>query len=265
LTLPPELEEVQVELSKLSVPSLGWGNRLLAQGGTQLELGGRVDGGAKLAWQPGAIDAEAQLRWVGGTAVMGDVRTKLAGLIELEMHPGGVSEPGAPQPKAASTGRLAVDLDAVEAARGEARGEPFRVTVRSPDLTLSSGPDPALSGNVSLQATPARPLLSVLLGNAALETLALAAFELKQLEASARFRVSETAARVELSHAASGSLGGKGYWRRPERGEPSGAFLFTTNVANVGLSLHGKETETTLLAPNDWLERRERQRAAPQP
>jgi hypothetical protein len=59
--------------------------------------------------------------------------------------------------------------------------------------------------------------------------------------------------RFELARAASGGLTGAGYWQRPATGDSSGAFLISSKVANVGISLVGSDTETDWFVPDDWL------------
>ena len=87
-----------------------------------------------------------------------------------------------------------------------------------------------------------------------LEELTKELLDLKQLEATAKLELDKGAVRVELARAVSGALSCRGSWQKPATGQPSGAFLVQTSIANLGLSLRGSNAETTFFAPDDWLE-----------
>lgn len=260
LTSPLSLRHLLVELPRVTIPSLGWSDGLLRQMGTDTRVGGRLDGEATLGFTPPAgLSARARLRLLGGELEREGLRAALSGHFNLEL------EPEAPD-ASLSTGRLDIELDGVEvASTAQAKGKPFRVALRAPDLHVNVEPEPKLSGKVTVHAAPADPLLSLVLGSPLLEELAASVLDLERLEVSARMRIDRRSARLELSHAASGALKGEGFWQRPTQGEPNGAFLVTSDVANVGLVLRGSETETALFVADDWLTRRASGEARPAP
>lgn len=251
LASPVELRQLLIELPDVSIPSLGWSNRHLGKLDAPLEIGGRLAGEAKLGLSSSAgPSASFELRLVGGELERKDVRAALSGHFELELEP-------EPPENPTSTGRLEVELDGVRVAVGEAaNGKPFRAAIRSPDLQVRLQPEPRLSGTFGVQAAPADTLLSLVLGSPLLEELAASLLDLKRLEASVRMHVDRSSTRVELSSAESGALRGQGFWHSPLKGAPNGAFLVTSDVANVGVVLRGSETETALFVADDWLTRR---------
>jgi hypothetical protein len=118
---------------------------------------------------------------------------------------------------------------------------------------------------VNLDVDPADSLLSLALGSPLLQDLATDMFALRRLEASALLHVRGRAVRFELARAASGALTGAGYWQRPAAGDARGAFLISSKVANVGISLSGNDTATNWFVPDDWLLMGERPRGATRP
>jgi hypothetical protein len=86
-----------------------------------------------------------------------------------------------------------------------------------------------------------------------LEDLAADLFSLKRLEAQARVSFSPRSLRVELARAESGTLTGQGFWQRPAAGDARGAFLISSKVANVGISLIGSDATTAWFVSDDWL------------
>jgi hypothetical protein len=104
-----------------------------------------------------------------------------------------------------------------------------------------------------VHAQPAYPLLSLVLGSPVLRGLAADALDLERLDARLSYQLTRHSMQLELSNAQSGELQGKGHWQSPAQGQQSGAFLLSSPLANVGLSLRGSETSTSLFVPNDWL------------
>ena len=81
--------------------------------------------------------------------------------------------------------------------------------------------------------------------------------DLDRLDAKTQLVFDERFVSLTLARAESGALAGKGFWQRSGRGKGKGAFLLTTKVANLGLSLDGSAVETDLFAPDDWLSQRQ--------
>ncbi len=176
-------------------------------------------------------------------------RTEISGRIHAELAPVAGRE-------WKSTGRVDIELDGVEVERNrEEQPKRFRAAIRMPDVVLSLKPEPTLSTSVDIYARPADSLLSLALGSPMLEDLAADVFDLGWLEARARVTVSDRAVRLELSRAESGELTGTGFWQKPAAGNANGAFLISSKVANVGISLLGSNTQTAWFVPDDWLRR----------
>lgn len=249
LVAPATLKRIELEVAKIVVPGLGWANRALRAAGTPIDLDGRLEGHARFSMQPPAgPSAQLQLRLVGGALASGGLSARLAGHFDVGLEPS--REPGARH----SEGRLDVALDGVELSRDKERTKPFRATFRMPDLRVQVEPDSAVSATCLIHAGPADSLLPVLLGSPVLEGLAASALDLKELEARLKLSFDPRALRLELQRAESGALSGKGYWQRPTRGEPKGAVLLATEVANVGISFSGSDTNTSLFVADDWLD-----------
>jgi hypothetical protein len=187
---------------------------------------------------------------VGGVVEMEDVLATLAGHVEVTVEPAGAE---VALGKVASAGQVVVELDAVQLARGRERTPPLRASLRTSDLTIELSPRPLLRGALQIHALPAYPLLSLVLGSPVLRGLATDALDLERLDARVSFLLSGAAMQLELSNAQSGELAGKGHWQSPAQGQSSGAFLLSSPLANVGLSLRGSEMSTSLFVANDWL------------
>jgi hypothetical protein len=137
--------------------------------------------------------------------------------------------------------------------RSREHTKPFRAAVRLPDLRISLEPELTLSASVDVAAKPADSLLSLALGSPMLEDLAADVFDLHGLVARARLNISRRSVRFDLARAESGGLKGSGYWQRPATGDARGAFLISSKVANVGISLIGSDTTTAWFVSDDWL------------
>jgi len=243
----PSLRGVELDLPKLVVPSLGWAERWVKRSGIPIRVDGRLEGRVHVSSAPGRGPAvRAHLRLADAELSTERVRASLGGRVDLELDP-------AKGPGPSSGGRLDVEFDGVEVERIRERTKPFRAAVRLPDLKLALEPEPALSSSIEAFATPADSLLSVALGSPMLEDLAADLFSLKELEAQARVNLTARSLRVELARAQSGSLTGQGFWQQPAAGDARGAFLISSKVANVGISLVGSDTKTDWFVADDWL------------
>jgi hypothetical protein len=247
LATGPSLHGLDLDLPALLVPSLGWDDGWVRRLGVASDIAGRVEGRAhvQLARDRGPA-VRLQLSLTGATLATDDVRLALAGRIEAELE----SVAGDAR---SSAGRVDVELERVEIARGEEGSKPFRAAIRFPDPKLSLEPRFSLSTGVDIYAVPADPLLSLALGSPMLEDLAAGLFDLERLEAMARVNVNGGAVSCELTQAKSGALRGRGSWRSPAQGQAKGAFMISSKVANVGFSLVGAETKTSWLVADDWL------------
>jgi hypothetical protein len=243
----PTLRGVDLDVPSLVVPSLGWAERWVKRSGVPIRVGGRIEGRAHFASKVGrGPAASVRLRLADAELSTERVRAALGGRVNVELEPVDGDRPS-------SRGRIDIELDGVEVERIRERSKPFRAALRLPDLRLALEPEPVLSSGVEAFATPADSLLSLALGSPMLEDLAADLFSLKQLEAQARVNLSPRSLRVELARAESGTLTGQGFWQRPAAGDARGAFLISSKVANVGISLNGSDTTTAWFVPDDWL------------
>lgn len=246
----PSLLGAELDVPTLIIPALGWAERWVKRSGVPIRVDGRMEGRAHFSSALGrGPAARLHLRLADAELATERVHAGLGGRVDIELQPTSGSNPS-------SHGRVDIELEGVEVERLRERMKPFRAAVRLPDLNLTLEPEPALSARVDAFAAPADSLLSLALGSPMLEDLAADMFSLKQLEAQARVSVSPRSLRVELARAESGSLTGQGYWQRPAAGDASGAFLISSKVANVGISLVGSETTTAWFVADDWLSSR---------
>ena len=245
----PSLRRVELDVPQLVVPSLQWTERWSRRAGIPVEAAGRLEGSAHVTLVPSrGPEARVRLRLTGAELSADGARAGLQGRIDAELQP-------LPGKRAVSGGRVDLELDGVEVGGQRERTKPFRTAIRTRDLVLSLDPEPAFSANVGVSADPADSLLSLALGSSLVKELVADVFDLKRLTLRARVDVNKGAVRVELARAESGALTGTGYWQRPAAGNPSGAFLISNKVANVGIALRGSNTETAWFVPDDWLSR----------
>jgi hypothetical protein len=243
----PTLRGVELDVPRLLVPSLGWAERWVKRSGVPIRVDGRMEGRAHFASAAGrGPAASVRLRLADAELSTERVRAALGGRVEVELEPLDGDRPS-------SRGRIDIELDGVEVERIRERSKPFRAALRLPDLRVSLEPEPVLSSGVDAFATPADSLLSLALGSPMLEDLAADLFSLKRLEAQARVSLSPRSLRVELARAESGTLTGQGFWQRPAAGDARGAFLISSKVANVGISLIGSDATTAWFVSDDWL------------
>jgi hypothetical protein len=243
----PKLRGVDLDVPSLVVPSLGWAERWVKRSGIPIRVGGRMEGRAHFSSAAGrGPAANVRLRLADAELSTERVHASLGGRVTAELEPLDGDRPS-------SRGRIDIELDGVEVERIRERSKPFRAVLRLPDLRLALEPEPVLSSGVEAFATPADSLISLALGSPMLEDLAADLFSLKRLEAQARVNLSSRSLRVELARAESGTLTGQGFWQRPAAGDARGAFLISSKVANVGISLIGSDTTTAWFVSDDWL------------
>ena len=243
----PSLRGVELDVPTLLVPSLAWAERWVKRSGVPIRVGGRLEGRAHFSSAAGrGPAASVRLRLADAELSTESVRAALGGRVDAELEPLAGDRPS-------SRGRIDIELDGVEVERVRERSKPFRAALRLPDLRLTLEPEPVVSSGVDAFATPADSLLSLALGSPMLEDLAADLFSLKRLEAQARVSLSPRSLRVELARAESGSLTGQGFWQRPAAGDARGAFLISSKVANVGISLVGSDATTAWFVSDDWL------------
>jgi hypothetical protein len=245
----------------LSIPSLAWAKPWLARADVPVRLGGRLDGGAQVSWTRGRGPfARVRLRLADARFSSEKIRASLRGEIAAKLDPVGRDSGSAGRLDIALEGGLdgkgdraqnsiVPNRDGGRASRGQ---KPFHAAIHVPDLRVDLE-GRAVSAGVELSATPADPLLSLALGSPMLEDLAVDVFDLEAIEAEARLKVNRRAVSLELARAVSGGLEGAGYWQRPAKGDPRGAFLISSKVANVGISLSGSDASTAWFVPDDWL------------
>ncbi len=251
VTEPFRLERAQASLPQLEVPSLATVARLVSAEGSGLGLDGRLDAEALLSWRTGgALEGRVQARLVGGRVEHGNMRATFGARAAVELAR---AEAAAP---ATSRGTASLELDGVRLKEGERQSPPFRAAVRTASLSLALAGEPKIAATWKVSAEPADALLGVLIGAPVLEELASAVLDLQRLDARTKLTASKRMLSLELSRGESGALAGQGFWQRPASGKASGAFLLTTNVANLGLAIDGSEVETDMFVADDWLEKR---------
>lgn len=250
LARAPALTELEAQLPRVELRSLGVADAALRRAGVNLELEGRLDAEAELVWAERSPPiGHAAVRVVGGAIEHGDLAVTFAGRARLGL---GVHDAGLRR----SRGQAAVELDAVRVRRSGQVSEPFRAAIRTTALDVRLGPELSVSAPWQVTAAPAAPLLSLAIGAPLLEELADGLLGLDRLDARAQLDLDVAGLRLELASARSGALHGEGYWQRRTDRAPTGAFLVATSLARVGIELNGSNVDTEFPVEEDWLEQR---------
>lgn len=111
---------------------------------------------------------------------------------------------------------------------------------------------PYAQGAVSLKLTSAGSLLSLAVAPL-FRKLATGTLGLDVLDATVAFHVEPDWLELELTHAESGGLSGRGYWRR-RSGDARGAFLLSAAGVNVGVKQQGSRVDVSPLVASHWLD-----------
>lgn len=229
----------------LNLPDLGWISGLDDElprlaGNGKLELEGRRDGDGR--WQ-GSAEARANSL---------DFKLKkfdLHGDLRAETH-----VVSSPDQESFSFSRSRVDLWQAQLASDGHTTAPSSVSVASDDLVLRPNDDSKrVTGTVTAHADDARALLPLVVDSPVMRRIEGALLGLHAFDAKAAFRMGEVS-RVDLVRAQAGIAKAHGAVTLTKQG-PTGAFLVSTGVANLGVRLNSGETRVDLFVGNDWLEK----------
>ncbi len=241
------LDVVSAEVAPLTLnlPDLGWisaldGDLPRLTGNAKLELEGRRD--AQRRWQ---ARAEARANSVDFKLKKVNVR----GALRAETHV--VSSPDG---ESFSFSRSRVDLFQVQLGSEGRTTAPSAVSVASDDLVVRPKDDSKrATGTVTAHADDARALLPLVVDSPVMRRIEGALLGLHALDAKAAFRMGEVS-RVDLVRAQAGIAKARGAVTLTKQG-PTGAFLVSTGVANLGVRLTSGETHVDLFVGDDWLDK----------
>lgn len=242
---PMSLTRLRGSIDELDVARLDWWSEPLERAGSRLRLSGAASAELAFSAAPGGeLELRSRTKLSAAFASDGELGVLSTGRAELAL------EPSPKQPRTAH-GALVVDLPHVKFVRGKKFSEELSVRLRSRQLTFQNVPDERrLFGSVELHAKNAAALLELALGAPAAAGILLG---VRDLTAPARFSMTAHKSRVEVSQAKSGALEISGYVAATHEGPTTGAFLFSTPIANFGLALRGSRTDLSPLVADDWL------------
>jgi hypothetical protein len=232
VTQPLAVVGADVGKLKLSVPDLGWISRLddgfpKLGGNADFVLDGHRD--EKGRWNG---SAEARGDGVAVKTKQFDARGTLRADTRFVSAPGEKSFTFAPSHLVLSQAVLAADGHATP---------PSQLTVTSEEVVLRpNDEDQTATGTVSVHADDARSLLPLVVDSPVMRRIEGALLGLQAFDAKASFRLGETS-RLELLRAQAGIAKARGLVTMTKNG-PTGAFLVSTGVANLGVRVRSGET-----------------------
>ncbi len=232
-------------LHRLCAPELGWltpepsvaGGRLAGAACARLELT-RAANGSVWGSLAATLEGVSYARPSFSLAASGKLssRVRRAGAVPDELifeHP-------------------RIELGSVILDAGNARTAGFSATLLSEMLRVwTKGPFRA-AGDMRLHAENADAALSLFIGPKWLRALAGEALGLGALDGRVRLRRVEDEQRLEVPEARSGRLEAKGYVELAPH-PPRGAFLLSSEMANVGIALANGLTDVTPFVSDRWL------------
>jgi hypothetical protein len=245
VTKPLRVVSAEVAPLTLKLPDLGWISALddglpRLAGNAELDLQGRRD--AQGRWQG---SAKARANSVDFKLQKLDAR----GDLRAETHV--VSTPDA---ASFSFSHSRIDLRQAQLGTGGHRTAPSSLNVASDDLVLRPKDDSKrLTGTVTAHADDARALLPLVVDSPVMRRIEGALLGMHALDAKAAFRWGDVS-RLDLVRAQAGIAKARGNVTLTKRG-PTGAFLVSTGVANLGVRLSAGETRVDLFVGNDWLDK----------
>jgi hypothetical protein len=192
-----------------------------------------------------APDLFVRTRLTGAELAMRDFGVAASGRVEFAL------EPSRGDPTLA-VGTMHADLPATRLVLDGQATETLNLDVRSRDLAFRKASE-KLSGSLQVGVAQAEPLLALAIGPKVLRDLTGAVLGLGELRANAHFVHAPASLRVELGRLESGALSARGFLSRARGRKATGAFLFRTDVANVGLAIESGETNVSPLVGDDWL------------
>lgn len=148
-------------------------------------------------------------------------------------------------------GRSELVLEKAMVTMGERPTTPFTAKVVTEDMAVPMRGSEPPSTAVRLHVDRAAALLPLLTPARALRDIETSLLDIRDLDAYATLR-GGSAPLLDLREVRAGVVRAKGYYLARPR-SPSGAFLITTPVANLGVRLTSEGTEWSPLVSDDWL------------
>jgi hypothetical protein len=132
------------------------------------------------------------------------------------------------------------------------RSRPVRASLNADDLVVRAEQPMSARGTVRVHADDASALLPLVVESPLLRHLQRTLFGTDELNARAALDIADKKARLDLLQARSGSVKARGFLTRSKKG-PAGAFLVSTPVANLGVSVLSGEVQVQLFVSDSWL------------
>jgi hypothetical protein len=234
------LGAARVALGRMVAPSLAWfevpGTQLAGSGQSGFDLrrseSGEISGRARLALsdarvEHGAFTAESDL--IGQLALSRDRAVDSPWQMD----------------------KLAVTFSRSKLRDGDKQSEPFSGRLDASGLAIRLGPKPSARGELKLHVTPTSALLPLLV-NEPLGDVSDALFALRRVDAQARIKIEAGGVDLTGLEARDGAVRLRGHVST--RGKaPRGAFLLSSGLLNVGVTLERGDTEVSPLVGDDWL------------
>jgi hypothetical protein len=246
LTRPMRILSAGVAIPNARAPELAWFEPLFAEPGPKLR---------------GKASAELELEHDGKSAARGEVSANVSALVvavpsldlrgyfdlksRFDSPPGGKG--------GVALRGLSFRGDGVSLSTGGERTPAFGATITSNDVSITSFEPPSASGTLDVQMTRTEQLLPLAVGSEVLRDLMVAGLGLRTLTGRALFDVDAKRSRVEVREARSGAVTARGFLEQRSGSEPDARFLFTTNLANIGVRIDRGETSVKPLVADDWL------------
>jgi hypothetical protein len=149
--------------------------------------------------------------------------------------------------------RVRLELASREFAVDQRASRPWTAVVTSNDLELSTKSPGRAEGTLDFHADDASALLPLVVESPFARRIESTLLALKTLDGRVAFAVGNVT-RVELLRARAGIAQARGAVSLTPKG-PTGAFLVSTSVANIGIRVRPGETHVVPLVGDDWLDK----------
>ena len=240
LTEPMALGDARLAVARAHADSLDWFSR------PAIKLGGAADARFELHRKKShELGGAARVELRGGSLEHADVG--LTGDLNGEVAWSRGPDSSAPL----ELGKLRLQLLGATLRSGGKRSKSFDAVVQGSGLELEPSGSVRAAGKLRARVSSAEALLPLVMG-APLKSLASTALDLKQLDAETQVQLSRHGVSLNGIEARSGNLRARGYFRQ-EKSEPRGAFLLSSGLLNVGVTLSGGETEISPFVGDGWL------------
>jgi hypothetical protein len=234
----PRLGAASLTVQEARVPDLGWFST------QRLRLRGSARAGLELRRsETSAVSGTARLRATGVELAHDELTA--SGAVQGEV----AFSRAAPQPLEVQ--KLMLSISDARISRGQKSTRPFALSLDAAGLRVFGGSEARASGELRLHLSSSQALLPLVLGNP-IKGLASSALDLQALDGRASVALSRRALRLEHIDARSGKLRVRGHLNQSSS-EPSGAFLFSSWLFNVGVTLEEGEAEVSPFVADDWL------------